>query len=192
MKHRRNLIVGVILTAGAAAAVLTTVSAPGVETPPVSASETPAEITLAPESQPGNCAYQWAVQTAPELTEAFDAAVKALNAEASGTVEYFGEDCRYADGTTTFGAMQADFRVRLPVEDLSKEEDFGNWVAQVMGYVTQIPREDLQAPNYGFVEFWFEKDETGHIVFRVPIQKYLDEAQGMSGAELFRLFYTPP
>lgn len=199
MKHRRNLIVGIVLTAATAAAVLTTVSAPGNETPaeensssaPVTESA-PATADPAESAPPGSCAYQWAYQNAPELSASFDAALKALNPKAEGRVEYFGENCIHADGTTTFLAMETDFYVRRQVDDLTQEEEFGNWVAQVMQYVSQLPREELQGPHYGFVEFRFEKNENEHITFRVPIQQYLDEAQGKTGAELLQMFHPPP
>lgn len=201
MKNRRNLIVGIVLAAAAATGVLTTISNPDVETPatvspiPVTGTDeiqnTVTQVTDTAPSPQGSCGYQWAYHNAPELTESFDAEVKALDPNASARVEYFGEDCIYTDGTSTFGAMETDFYVRLQVDDLSKEEDFGNWVAQVMGIVTQIPREDLSG-KYGFVEFTFEKSEMERIIFRVPIQQYMDEAQGKTGAELFQMFYKQP
>lgn len=187
MKRKRNWVIGLVLATATAITVLTTVSAPDAE-PPVTQSS---EITEAPSSSQGNCGYQWAYHDAPELTQSFDGAVKALDSKASGRVEFYGEDCVYTDGTSTFSAMETDFHVRLQVEDLDKEEDFGNWVAQVMEIVIQIPREELSG-NYGFVEFWFEKNETEHIVFRVPIQQYINEAQGRSGAELFKMYYEQP
>lgn len=198
MKHRRNLIVGIVLTAAAATAVLTTVSAPGHDSPETETasspliieSPTPAADTAESASQ-GVCAFQWAYKDAPELTAPFDEFVKAINPETSGRVEYFGEDCIHSDGAKTFLAMETDFYVRFQVEDLAQEDAFGDWVAQVMEYVIQLPRENLQGPNYGFVEFWFEKDEADHIVFRAPIQQYLDEARGKTGAELLRMFYPP-
>ena len=57
--------------------------------------------------------------------------------------------------------------------------------------LSEIPREEIQG-NYGFVEFWFEKNEAEHVIVRVPIQKYMDEAQGKTGAELFRMFSVAP
>ena len=174
MNRRRNLIVGLVLTT--AAVVMSTLLAP--------------EVKPSPAAQ-GNCAYQWAYKDAPELTKFIDDAVKALNQEASARAQYYGEDCVYADGTSTFSAMETDFYIRLPVDDLSQEEDFGNWVAQVMEIAIQIPREELSG-NYGFVEFWFEKSETEYITFRVPIQQYIDKARGESGVELFQLFYSQP
>ncbi|MFM8876525.1 MAG: hypothetical protein ACKOGC_10705, partial [Anaerolineae bacterium] len=120
-----------------------------------------------------------------------DTSVKDLNANGSGRVELFGEDCIYTDGTSTFLPMETDFYVRLQVEDLNNEEVFGDWIAQVMELVLQIPRDQLSG-KYGFVEFWFEKSETEHLTLRLPIQRYIDESQGKSGAELFQMFSPQP
>lgn len=193
MKHKRNLIVGIILGTATAVAVLMAPPSPNQALPPSVDSRT-ASPTDAPDSPPtaSTCAYQWAYHDAPELTESLNAAVKALNSEAEARADFFGEDCVYADSTSTFSAMETDFYVRLPVEDLSKEEDFGNWVAQVMNVVLAIPHEQLQGPRDGFVEFTFEKNSLERIIFRVDIQKYKDEAQGKSGTELLQLFYNKP
>lgn len=187
MKRAGKVIIGAALTTAIAVfGALQTVSAPANETvTPPPASETPAA------SQTEPCGFMWATKDAPELTASFDSAVKALNVEATGRAEFFGEDCVYADGSATFGVMETDLYAHLPVDDLSKDEEFGNWVAQLMQIVTQIPRENLPG-NYGFVEFTFEKTEAERIIFRVPIQQYLNEAQGKNGAELFHLFYSPP
>lgn len=179
MKHKRNWIIGIALSATAGFLALQSVNAPTQE---------PAETS---PNEPF-CAYTWATKDAPELTEKFDDAIKVLDPDASATVYFFGEECNYTDDTPpSFGAMETDFTVRLPVDDLSDEEAFGDWVAQVMQITLQLPREQIQG-KYGFVEFWFEKNETESIVFRVPIEKYQNEAQDKTGAELFRMFHTPP
>lgn len=195
MKHRRNLIIGAVLSAVTAVIALQTVSAPQQDlplTPPTDSTSTAEEVlsTDAPALQ--GCAYSWAYQDAPELTQKLESRIQELNPKASATATQFGEDCHKTDGSVTFGVMQTDFKVRLPVDDLTKEEEFGNWIAQVLNVVTGIPREEIPGPNYGFVEFWFEKNETERIAFRVPIQEYLATAQGKSGAELFQMFYAPP
>jgi hypothetical protein len=190
MKHKRNVAIALVLSAAAGFLALQNVSAPT----PDSVAQTPATVeTIAieppatQESGPAQCAYIWAYRDAPELTEKLDAAVKALNPAASGRAQLFGEDCVYTDGHSTFGAMETDFYVRSPTDDLTNEEAFGNWVAQVMPMVLEIPREEIKG-NYGFVEFWFKKNEAEHVIVRVPIQKYMNEAQDKTGVELFRLF----
>jgi hypothetical protein len=84
--------------------------------------------------------------------------------------------------------METDFYVRSPVDNLTDEEALGNWVAQVMPIVIKIPREEIQG-NYGFVEF---SNTDGQVFIRVPIQKHMNEAQGKTGTELFRLFSVVP
>jgi hypothetical protein len=178
MKHKRNWLIGIAISATAGFIALQSVNAPTHESQIV-----PTEPF---------CAYTWATKDAPELTKQFDSAVKALHPEATATVYFFGEDCNYMDGTPpTFGVMETDFTVRLPVDDFSDEEAFGNWIAQVMDAALQLPEEEIQG-KYGFVEFWFEQSETEHITFRVPISQYQTEAQGKTGAELFRMYYLKP
>lgn len=183
----RNWVIGIALSAAAAFVGLQTVNAPSQNE--IIITETVTIELLAPPS--GNCYYTWAYQDAPELTNKLDTSVKALNPNANATATLFGEDCTYEDGSSTFGVMETDFTIRLAVDDLSKHEEFGDWIKKVMQIVTAIPREEIQG-NYGFVEFWFVKSETENIIMRVPIQKYIEEAKDKTGAELFNLFYSLP
>jgi hypothetical protein len=189
MKQKRNLAIAIVLTAATGILTLQTVSAPTPDSIPptlVAAETIPTEPPTAE-----TCGYVWAYHDAPELTVKLDAAVKAINSTANARAQFFGEDCVYADGHSTFGAMETDFYIHLPADDLTNEESFGNWMAQAMPIVTEIPREEIQG-NYGFVEFWFEKNEAEHVIVRVPIPKYMNEAQVKTGAELFRMFSVAP
>lgn len=193
MKRAGKWALGAALTAAAALATLQTVSAPPPDstTPTATASKSAAPVESPPTEQPP-CAYQWAHQSLPELSAELDAEIKSLNSAAEAYAQAFGENCVSTDGSSTFGAMETDFYIRLPVDDLTQEEEFGNWMAQALEFVTQIPREKLQGPNYGFAEFTFEKSEAERIVVRVSIRQYLDTAQGKSGVELFQMFYASP
>ncbi|HNK64044.1 MAG TPA: hypothetical protein PKL78_04105 [Anaerolineales bacterium] len=141
---------------------------------------------------PGSCGYVWARQDVPELTALLKDRVEALKENASARVEAFGEDCIRPDGSRKFLAKETDFYIRLTGVDLSAEEDFGNFMAQVMETVLAAPSELIPGPQPGFVEFWFEQDENAHIVFRVPIREYQDVGGTLTGAELFRYFNHPP
>jgi hypothetical protein len=125
------------------------------------------------------------------LTKKLEDAFKSINPAASARAELYGEDCVYSDGHSTFGVMETDFHVRLPTEDLINEEALGNWMAQLLPTIVKIPREEIQG-NYGFAEFWFEKNESEHVIVRVPIQKYLDGTHGITGKAFFRMFYMAP
>jgi hypothetical protein len=188
MKHKRNWIIGIALSTTAAFVALQNVNAPSQETTiPIDA---PIPFTRTVPPTLGSCYFNWAYQDEPELTENVDSAIKELNPDSSATVTLFGEDCIYADGSSTFSVMETDFTVRLPVDDLTKHEEFGNWMKEVMQIVTEIPRAEIQG-NYGFVEFRFEKSEVEQITFRVSIQAYLNEAMDKTGEELFNLYYNP-
>lgn len=196
MKHRRNWIIGIVLSATAAVVALQTVSAPQQETPlstPPADTPTPEEVVLpsdTPEFQ--GCSYSWAYHDAPELTQFLDDTVKEMDSAASAVATQFGEDCHKGDGSVSFGAMETDFYIRKPVTDLLEEEAFGTWMHEVMQVVIQIPREQIPGPNYGFVEFVFEKSENERAVVRVPIQEYIADAQDLTGTELFQLFIPKP
>lgn len=149
------------------------------------------EATITPTYE--GCGYQWAYKDMPEINEPFDAAIKSINPDAKAWATAFGEDCIYADGHATFGAMETDFYVHVPVGgDLADFESFGNWIVQAMNVIEDLPDDLIAGPMPGFVEFSFIKNDAAHVIVRVPIQKYRDEATGKSGEKLFRLFYTSP
>jgi hypothetical protein len=196
MKRSRNWIIGIVLAVTAGFVALQNGTTPAVDrnldiTPSVT--YTPTIIfTDTPIATPAyeGCGYMWAYHNDPALTEKISQAIRSINPDATARAELFGEDCVYADGSSTFGAMETDFYVQIPVDNLMDEEAFGNWMAQVMSFVIQIPESEVDG-NYGFVEFSFIKSETERIVVRVPIGTYITEPE-KSGAELFRFFHIPP
>jgi hypothetical protein len=176
MKIKKNWIIPVILTVTAGFLVVQSGSNPATPT------TTPADA---------GCAYVWAYHDAPELTTQVDELVRGLDPQATARASLYGEDCAYADGHADFHVMETDFYIRLPVDDLANEKSMGAWAAQVMPLILEIPRGEIQG-NYGFAEFWFEKNDLEHAVLRIPIPRYINEAQGKSGGELYRIFSVPP
>ena len=65
------------------------------------------------------------------------------------------------------------------------------WVNRAMEVFLELPREEIQG-NYGFVEFWFEKTEMDHVIVRVPVQLYINNARDVTGTALFRMFHNFP
>jgi hypothetical protein len=192
MKHKRNLIIGIVLSATAGFIALQSANAPApadeiLDAPTAFESEFPPSEIDTPSEE--SCYYVWAYRDADELTKKLGVMVKSINQNADINATLFGEDCIYADGRSTFSVMQTDFYFRLPVDNSTNDTVLGNWMAMVLDEIIRLPREELTG-NYGFVEFWFEK--TDSIFVRVPIQRYLDEGREKRGAELFRMFYTPP
>jgi hypothetical protein len=144
-------------------------------------------VTITPTYE--GCYYVWANQSLPEVTEKLNAALRTLQPTASANADAFGENCVYADGHSSFGAKETDFYVNLSIKSRSDEDATGNWIAQVMEVIDQL----AGVPGGpGFVEFTFQDNEPSPLVVRVPVYQYKNEAQGMTGAKLFRLFYTTP
>jgi len=163
-------------------------------TPAITASQTaqPATNTPTAVQTNGQCAYMWAYQDTPELATKIETAVHALNPDAKIQVQAYGENCVYSDGSATFGAMETDVYIHTTVEDLTNEEAFGNWMAQVLPLIIQIPENEFPG-GYGFVQFWFEKGNGESKVVEVRIHRFLDpEVQKKSGAEFFNVFSVKP
>ena len=197
MKNPRNWLILLIASAIAGTfaiqSCLNTNELPA-SPPPTHEGSTARPRTETPPPPPtfGQCAFVWAYKDIPKLTEKLNSSVKALDPSATARAEAFGEDCIYEDGQKVFGAMETDFYVYLPTPDLTNEKALGNWMAEVIPLVLQLPAEELQGPMPGFVEFWFTKSDTEQVIVRVPIQQYKEQATDKTGAELFRLFYIPP
>jgi len=181
MKNKRNWAIGIFLTATAAFVALQNGNTSNQTDPPNTTTPIPAN---------GNCAFVWAYHNDLKLSDKINGHIQEMNKKADARASLYGEDCVYADGHSTFGVMETDFYVHLSVEDISAEDAFGNWIAEVMPVIIQIPNDEIQG-SHGFVEFWFDADSED-VTLRVPIQKYLDQAQGLAGIELFQLFNNKP
>ncbi len=151
------------------------------------------QITPEAPTSVTECGYQWAYQDLPELTNQFDSAVRNLIPYSTAHATAFGENCVASNGQIVrFAAMETDFYVIVTIGNLDEYETFGNWIVHVMQVVNDFPPDMITGPRPGFVEFRFEKTISESIGFRVPIQGYNDTANGKTGEELFRLFYTKP
>lgn len=179
-KAVRYMIVAGLAGAGVLAGTLLSPVPPLSDPPP--SQNTEAGSTL--------CAYMWAYHDDEGLTVQLDQQVKSLDPTASASARLFGEDCIYEDGHSTFGVMETDFYIRLPVDDLTDEEFLGNWMEEILTLVAKIPRDEIQG-NYGFVEFVFETSPSQSSIVRVPIQDYLNLGRTVIGDDLYQLFSTP-
>lgn len=145
------------------------------------------EVMTEPAALP--CAFMWAYHDLPDLSAKLDEQVKALQPEASARASAFGEDCVDADGNSTFGAIETDFYITLPVNKEMNEKAFGTWMSQVLPLASAIQPAELQGKP-GFVEFWFEGAQT--LIVRVPIEQYLADGQALAPADLYRRFAEQP
>jgi hypothetical protein len=179
------LLLTLVLSACASVNLVTPDSsepAPFIESPPTT------EITPTYEG----CAYVWASQELPDLSKKVYDVLQTVDKNITGTAYAFGENCVYADGHSTFGAMETDFRVKVNVPDLKDEKALGDWIGRVMEVIIKLPASELPGPQPGRVEFDFSKSESENKFLNVSIAKYQKQAAGISGIELFRLFNNNP
>jgi len=151
-------------------------------------STTTTEIPPTSES----CAYVWASQELPDLSQKVYDALQAVDTNLTGNAYAYGENCVDAGGHGTFTAMETDFRVKVSVSDLKDEKALGDWIASAMGAITKLPADEVPGPQPGRVEFAFTKSETETLFLNVSIAKYQKLAPGISGAELFQNFNNNP
>jgi hypothetical protein len=150
--------------------------------------DTPSPMT-ADVSQP--CAYMWAYQPLPEISTELQAALQAVLPEAEARASAYGEDCVAADGSSTFGALETDFYVSIPVQDLTDNGKLGNLVEQVLSVVDGFPPPRVPGGQDGFVEFTFVSGSQQRILrVPIPLGRQLRE-QGLHGAELLQALETP-
>ncbi len=173
-------------TLGCASARLATPS-------PIPPPTTPASTVAADPSPSGQgCYYVWATQELPVASKSFESAMQTVVKGSAASAYAFGEDCVAADGTRTFLAMETDFRVRIPVANLSDEADLGDLMAASIKAIDQLPREQIEGPQPGRVEFEFTGPNSDSLRLTVELEQYLAKGQGLSGAALFNMFYIKP
>ena len=179
MKKRTIGILAILAAAGASVFAL----AQGMLTP-----ETTPAIPDTP-SQP--CAYTWAYENLPDITAELQAAIEKILPEAEAHATAFGEDCVAQDGSVTFGAMETDFYLRVPVSDLYDDETLGSFVEQVLSITDGFESPRVPGPKDGFVEFTFLNGTEQRIVrVQIPLGKQM-RGQGLHGAELLNALETP-
>lgn len=132
-----------------------------------------------------SCGYMWATQNLTDLTLDLQAAIKNLHPDAESYAYAFGEDCIYQDGHKTFGAMETDFNVTMPVTDLTDENTLGEWIVKVMNVIGDLPAEKIVGPKPGRVTIIFLSDKDQKFV-QFHIDKYQALDPNMNGWEILQ------
>lgn len=148
---------------------------------PIAPSDTPAQDEAYTE-----CAFVWARQKLADLSTEFEATLKATLPQASGYAEAYGENCITNQGEVArFQAMETDFYVTVPVENLDDTQALGETVEQVLGVLRQFPVEVTPGPQSGYVGIDFEAPtDAVRLWFRVEDAESAMQ-QGLHGTELF-------
>lgn len=138
------------------------------------------------DSGPTPCAYVWAQQDLPEIGQRFNADLQSLIPEATGGAYAFGEDCVHEDGSRTFGAMETDFTVDIPVSDLTDDAALGAYLERLIPFLSAYPTDSLPARlNRIDVRFFVNEQEFRYVRFELSAGIAAYE-QGLRGAELLR------
>lgn len=132
------------------------------------------------------CGYAWAQQDLPEIGQRFNADLQKLIPEATGGAYAFGEDCVHEDGSRTFGAMETDFTVDIPVPDLTDDAALGVYLERLIPFLSAYPTDGLPARlNRIDVRFTISEQEFRYVRFELSVGVAVYE-QGLRGAELLQ------
>ncbi len=103
------------------------------------------------------CAYQWASQALPELSEKLqddfdEAGMKHIRVRA----EAFGENCILPDGRVGgFLVMQTDLRFTVGVADIHDYPSLATQVREILRIIFGMPLEQFPGPNKGYIGISF-------------------------------------
>ena len=143
-------------------------------------------LTPADSSATMPCAYVWAQQDLSEIGQRFNADLQRLIPEATGGAYAFGEDCVHEDGSRTFGAMETDFTVDIPVSALTDEPALGGYLERLIPFLAAYPTDSLPARlNRIDLRFFVSEQEFRYVRFELSAGVAAYE-QGLRGAELLR------
>ena len=135
-----------------------------------------------------NCYFNWATQPLPELSAQVQAAINTAGLTGViATAEVYGENCynSQTNKPVSFSAMETDFRLSVPVDNLNDYEKLGNLLEEILTVLDGFPTEMTPGPQPGYVGVTFltELDEL-HIWFQIADGKSA-RALGLHGAALF-------
>jgi hypothetical protein len=146
-------------------------------------------LTVPPSSSQG-CAYQWANQQLPELSDQLLAMLQQVQPEAQGNAYAFGENCIREDGSATFLPMETDFNITLQAASLSDESELGDWIVKVMQVIENLPPDQLTGPRPGRVDMVFQSNgEEKRLHFSIDHYRALDA--GLSSQEIYQALQSP-
>lgn len=146
-------------------------------------------LTVPPSNSQG-CAYQWANQDLPELSEQFLAMLQKVQPEAQGNAYAFGENCIREDGSATFLPMETDFHVILQAGSLLDESELGDWIVKVMQVIENIPPDQLTGSRPGRVDMVFQSNGEEKRL-QIYIDQYRALEPGLSSQEIYQALQSP-
>lgn len=145
-----------------------------------------------PEREP--CAFVWANQELPEISEELAQAFTQANLTGvqEARASAYGENCLTAGGKVqSFHAMQTDFYLVILVESTADTNLMGEWVAKVFPVLDLFPPGKVPGPNLGYVGIRFTGPAAEqNLWFRQQAARDLLQ-KGMRHGELFDALTSP-
>jgi hypothetical protein len=136
----------------------------------------------------GPCAYTWASQPLPELSQTLQQRLEQQEILATEVrAAAYGENCVLADGTVAhFLTRQTDLYFQVPVTEIEDRQTQGEIAAQIIQFVDDIPAGTLVGPQEGYIQINYTTS-TGQMQslwFSISEGRTAIES-GLQGAELF-------
>jgi hypothetical protein len=134
----------------------------------------------------GECAFMWANKLLPDLSEQFNQALKAVESDAEGYAQAYGENCVTGTGeVVSFHVMETDFYITLKVESLDDHQILGEWIEKVIGVLADFPVDETPGPQPGYVGITFETSEDSLRLWVTQTEVESALESGKRGEELF-------
>ncbi len=166
-------IIAILLTVIILAACNFPTRTPELESPPVN---------------PQNCAFSWASQPLPDLSNQVQSAVDAARLKGvKATAEAFGENCydSQTNKAVSFATLETDFHVTAKVNDLTDKDDLGNLLEKILIVLDSFPTDKIPGQQAGYISVSFQSgNDELNLMFIVTAGKSA-RTQGLHGAALF-------
>jgi hypothetical protein len=153
---------------------------------PDSGKALPQTIETAQNYESVECAFVWANDSLPELSNDFNEALKIVHPEAEGYAQAYFENCVTAEGEVVrFHVMETDFYITLKVNDLGDKEVLGNRIKDVLDVMAAFPTLETPGPQPGYIEITFESPENELRLWLMRTEIETAYEKGLRGSELF-------
>ena len=103
------------------------------------------------------CAFVWANEPLPELSDDFNQALQNTLKDAEGYAQAYGENCITDKGEVIrFLAMETDYYITLQVENLDEKQILGELIEKVMEVMAEFPTDETPGPQSGYIGITFK------------------------------------
>jgi hypothetical protein len=158
------------------------------ETSPVETPTPTSEPLATVDESSTPCAYQWATQELPEISDQLVQAFKKAGlTDAKVRAEAYGENCVMSSGKVrSFATMETDFRVSLKAADLTDQQALGAVMEQILSILDQYPLGAVPGPQPGTIGVEFTDGSSPLNLWFKRTAADAARQQGLKGAELFQ------